>query len=240
MALIKCPDCDRDVSDQAASCPNCGYPLNSPEKAPAPDPSTAEAGPPPAAGEMEAGKKGGCLKSLLVLLLVAFLIGVGLLLEKDFPKISDVAPLGEVTVSTSKEDEYVSRMGREKYEAEMEKIRLIPRLTVVQLIRFFEANEIAADKQYKGQEVIIIGVVADISKSMLGVPKISFSANGRQKKLVAALKRSQEDQAAGVGKGDRVSLKAVVTRSMMGKVGLKNGTFFDEYDPLAGSEALAD
>lgn len=28
MALIKCPECGKEVSDQAASCPNCGTPLN--------------------------------------------------------------------------------------------------------------------------------------------------------------------------------------------------------------------
>ena len=27
MALIKCPECGRDVSDSAITCPNCGYPL---------------------------------------------------------------------------------------------------------------------------------------------------------------------------------------------------------------------
>jgi len=27
MALIKCPECDRDVSDQAMMCPHCGYPI---------------------------------------------------------------------------------------------------------------------------------------------------------------------------------------------------------------------
>lgn len=27
MALIKCPDCARDVSDQAPACPNCGRPI---------------------------------------------------------------------------------------------------------------------------------------------------------------------------------------------------------------------
>lgn len=27
MALIECPECGRDVSDQAAACPHCGYPL---------------------------------------------------------------------------------------------------------------------------------------------------------------------------------------------------------------------
>ena len=27
MALISCPECGRDVSDQAAACPNCAYPI---------------------------------------------------------------------------------------------------------------------------------------------------------------------------------------------------------------------
>jgi uncharacterized OB-fold protein len=27
MALVKCPECGKAVSDKAASCPNCGYPL---------------------------------------------------------------------------------------------------------------------------------------------------------------------------------------------------------------------
>jgi len=27
MALIECPECGKQVSDQAESCPNCGYPL---------------------------------------------------------------------------------------------------------------------------------------------------------------------------------------------------------------------
>lgn len=28
MALITCPECKQQISDQATSCPNCGYPLN--------------------------------------------------------------------------------------------------------------------------------------------------------------------------------------------------------------------
>ena len=30
MALLKCPECQHDVSDKAAACPHCGYPINSP------------------------------------------------------------------------------------------------------------------------------------------------------------------------------------------------------------------
>lgn len=28
MSLIKCPECGKEISDQASSCPNCGYGLN--------------------------------------------------------------------------------------------------------------------------------------------------------------------------------------------------------------------
>ena len=27
MALIRCPECNREISDKAAACPGCGYPL---------------------------------------------------------------------------------------------------------------------------------------------------------------------------------------------------------------------
>jgi len=31
MALLKCPDCEKDVSDKAVSCPNCGSPISTNE-----------------------------------------------------------------------------------------------------------------------------------------------------------------------------------------------------------------
>ena len=27
MALIKCPECGKEISDKASSCPSCGYPI---------------------------------------------------------------------------------------------------------------------------------------------------------------------------------------------------------------------
>lgn len=32
MALINCPECGKEISDQAISCPNCGTPINKTEK----------------------------------------------------------------------------------------------------------------------------------------------------------------------------------------------------------------
>lgn len=31
MALISCPECKQSVSDQAPTCPTCGYPIKKPE-----------------------------------------------------------------------------------------------------------------------------------------------------------------------------------------------------------------
>lgn len=31
MALIKCPECEKEISDKASSCPSCGYPINKTE-----------------------------------------------------------------------------------------------------------------------------------------------------------------------------------------------------------------
>ena len=31
MALIKCPECKKEISSKAKSCPNCGYPINEKE-----------------------------------------------------------------------------------------------------------------------------------------------------------------------------------------------------------------
>jgi hypothetical protein len=42
MALIKCEDCGRDVSDRAPACPNCGAPIASPADPNAPDKVTVD------------------------------------------------------------------------------------------------------------------------------------------------------------------------------------------------------
>jgi hypothetical protein len=42
MALVKCEDCGRDVSDRAPACPNCGAPVAASTQAPAPEKVTVD------------------------------------------------------------------------------------------------------------------------------------------------------------------------------------------------------
>lgn len=78
MALIKCPECGKEISDKAGNCPNCGYPIQTDQK-------TEETSPPPVnavpQGTQETKpqkpkKKGGFLKILLIIVAVIVVIGV--------------------------------------------------------------------------------------------------------------------------------------------------------------------
>jgi len=42
LPLIKCPDCDREISDLAPSCPHCGRPIKVAPRIPTGDPSSRE------------------------------------------------------------------------------------------------------------------------------------------------------------------------------------------------------
>ena len=68
MALISCPECGREVSDQAPTCPHCGTPIARPAP---PPPQT----PPPAVPPQPAKKKTSCFT-----LGCAGVLGVGLIL----------------------------------------------------------------------------------------------------------------------------------------------------------------
>ena len=61
MALIACPECDRQVSESATSCPGCGHPLRD---APSPTPS--------ATGSIK--RKGGLYEGIGFLLIVGGLL----------------------------------------------------------------------------------------------------------------------------------------------------------------------
>ena len=69
MALINCPECNREVSDKAASCPHCGYKLNPIEEQTKSVDSEGDV-------QKEKEKKSINIKTILILLCAVILIGV--------------------------------------------------------------------------------------------------------------------------------------------------------------------
>lgn len=69
MAIIKCPECGHDVSDQAYACPQCGYPIQkikSDETAEAPAPATEQP-----------KKKGRAVATIITVSLLLIALAVG-------------------------------------------------------------------------------------------------------------------------------------------------------------------
>lgn len=73
MALIKCPECGKEISDKAGTCPNCGCPIQSEQKAEETPPvNTVTQGTIP----KKPKKKGRFLKILLIVAVAIVVIGV--------------------------------------------------------------------------------------------------------------------------------------------------------------------
>lgn len=67
MALIKCTECGKEVSDKATTCPNCGAPIST---------STANQQPKVEVKVTQKKKKGSCLKTILIVFGVLIVLAV--------------------------------------------------------------------------------------------------------------------------------------------------------------------
>ena len=79
MALIKCPECGKEISDASAACIHCGYPLNKNsgiQETEAPNVESKEKEIPKLGDEGEKTKTGCILIGVAAIILFFFLIGI--------------------------------------------------------------------------------------------------------------------------------------------------------------------
>ena len=80
MALMKCPTCSKEVSEQAVACPNCGHPLKTPARFDGPPNNCSNCGGALKAGKEEKSEGTGCIVVILGLVLTPIVIGIPILL----------------------------------------------------------------------------------------------------------------------------------------------------------------
>lgn len=116
MALIKCTECGKEVSDKAATCPNCGAPIS------APAPGEAERQKVEVKVTQEK-KKGSCLKTILIVIGAFFVIGIiGSLAGDDDKKEQENTEPVTAEVATGEEKEEDKESAEEKEEAQAEEV----------------------------------------------------------------------------------------------------------------------
>lgn len=77
------------------------------------------------------------------------------------------------------------------------------------LWRAYEANEVAADEQYRGKRLLVTGTVSAISKDFLDNVVVSFKSPNPYLRTHATIRKIQTDLAGGLSKGQDIQLNCV-------------------------------
>lgn len=84
-----------------------------------------------------------------------------------------------------------------------------------ELIKEYEANEVAADNKYKGKNVIISGTIHDIGKDILDDPYITFASNDEMVFTAVQCMFKDKAEVANFAKGQKVTVTGRVDGKLM-------------------------
>lgn len=78
-----------------------------------------------------------------------------------------------------------------------------------QLMADYEANEVAADQQYKDKVLLVSGIVTNIGKDVMGEIYVTLSAGDALGGVQCSFSESHTQEAARLSKGQRVTIKGM-------------------------------
>jgi hypothetical protein len=105
----------------------------------------------------------------------------------------------------------------------------VPEVTADRLYAAYTANEIAADRDYKGKAVRVYGPVRDIGKDILGTPTVQLDAG--QPPATVSCSFTASDGLANLRVGEWVMVEGTVTGKTLGFVAVKGCRFVRTLDP---------
>ena len=212
MALIECKECSKQVSDSAASCPNCGAPVSAAYAAPT-------APPQPVAKKVGVGLAIGIF--FLPFIFGWFLFGRG------YSTAARVLGLGWLALSvimfwsakdsqptTASTAPTQSKPVVSQQEARASRLASLSTFTSAQLAAAYDRNTVAADQQFKGKQFKVTGVVSSINTDFRGRPYVTlqggvnqfmepqFSFDDAKDPAIAQLQKGSRITLACTGNGD--------------------------------------
>lgn len=158
MALIPCPECQKSISDQSNSCPQCGFPLsklnlrsNQNIKN-----EVSWVKPPPKDGVKKDSPFNG-LMVFIVVIIITFII-LAKCSGTDLPTASDVSSIydsakADTQYNEIRSDDSSSLVSLENVDLET---------TAQKMINTYANNEVRADAIYKDKIIKVTGIVSSI------------------------------------------------------------------------------
>lgn len=217
MAIIACKECGHQVSDKAASCPNCGAPVAAPLAAPA---STVRRRPRVLSGVL-LSLAVVCIAGLAAetVWLIKTLYPAGslhtLLQLPAAPRPAPVIIKPKVTLASSPPAPLARPVyktpappARPVYQTPAPPARPVYQTTAEQLYRDYERNEVAIQGTISPYRVRVTGSVAEIDEDASGHPVVKLST-GRYSRaaMPMTLTDDQRDAAAQLVRGQMVEIE---------------------------------
>ncbi|MEO4084603.1 OB-fold protein [Acinetobacter pittii] len=214
MTLILCPECKREISDQANTCPHCGFPI---EKIRNPFLKTNKTGttPPPLpdiqnhqsissinSQEEPSSKNSKLIPKLFNLFLWVVTIGIPLIFFLNIN--SNTNQSTEITTESnisSASSEAVSNVPKPKYL----------KTTATRIINTYANNEVKADTIYKDQYIEVTGKVDSIDSDISNNAVIWLSSNNEYefRKIMANGDNNFIQNATHLDSGQIITLKCL-------------------------------
>ena len=209
MPLIQCPDCNKEMSDAAPTCPNCGRPntVSTPVHNSVPNDAPS--------------RKVG----FLLLVGIAFfpLLFAWFTLRKGHSKQARVISFGWLvlcvvmvfageteTPSSTEQSASTSQPSQQTQQddavARQQAIDALPVITSQALSAAYDENTVAADQQFKGKQFKVKGTVTEISTDIMGDPYITLKGTNMFQEPQFQFDKDATDQLARLKKGMTVVL----------------------------------
>lgn len=239
--LIVCNECGKEISDAAASCPQCGLPRTSSaaqdharanrtqhETTSATQAHAKNADLPeyPGYGKTSDEKKVSGLLGLGIALMPC--IFAWFTLRKGHSTTARAVAFGWMVLffiliggsdpgSNSSTSRPAASSEAGDGSAEPEQQEIVSSISAGALIHAYYANEIAADQHYKGKRYEISGIVDSIAKDILGKMYITLGTGDRFEfqKVQAYFDKEMEAAVASVRPGEHLIVRCTVEGRMM-------------------------
>ncbi|CAB3797980.1 OB-fold protein [Pararobbsia alpina] len=209
MALIKCDECEADVSDKAVACPKCGNPIHAAASVGLASPASSSPGaplPPPKPKPSASRKLGGALAAFLVAV-IAFMVYES---QSTIKATTDTSASGDTTVSqavtTSVADTAVAAPTASALKPAPATAPPVIEISATELYEEYKANEVLADTKYKGRWLYVSGVVNEIGKDFTDDPYVNLFGENEYAVVRANFAKSAVEKLATLHKGDQISL----------------------------------
>lgn len=217
MALINCKECGSKISDKAPACVHCGGPL------------AASAAPPSAAAPKKKAKPWPLWAALLM-------VGTGLVFGAMNPEaVKNLMPLTPqdplISQSPPKPQNPPKPPTPQNQPASLKAKIIAPPtssilVSAVHLSKDYKTNATSADMNYKGERLIVNGVIDSINKTPVDAPYVALSGGAASKAVHAQFPKVALNKLAALKSGQTITVACTGGGMLTGSPVLKGCTIF--------------